>query len=837
MAGKTIKKHSVLPVTKREFVFFLPGTKAEPLKWINESILNLKKEYLPISSFSIICPVDVKNDLLLGMPDFVKIMKPKEASAVLAEINDESQCIVWDDISGLNSILNFNEFYKQDFPHVPINGCHNLRWRNHTINISPGLIIHPLTVKYIISQHASSGNSLFNDLSFYLKALRIKQLPDYSINADCPFEAPDAFHEKSGFLAKAKRAWKWNILNPLREKSVSGLFTRMDHPYSRLVFVLLAALIFIILPLISYNAGISGDEEKHYMHAEKVYNFYATLGKDKSALSDPQLKLNYYGQSFDLLTYLTVKILNTEQIYEVRHVLNGLFGALTILVLGLLARYLAGNITGILAMVFAFFTPHFLGHSMNNPMDIPFALGYIFTIFQLIRFLDRLPIISYRIALWIALGIAFTISIRIGGLLLIPYLFMFSGLYILLNPFPWKIFSKMWWQFALKGLKILIIVSLAGYFVSLIPWPYGLVNPLKNPLESLKMMSNIDVSLRVLFDGSIHWSDKLPWFYIPKNISISVPVIVLLGFLMSLFLFSLWNKIYKPFWFFMLLFVTVFPVIYVIYKESNVYGSWRHLLFIYPSMVVLAASSFKLIYLAFDKNKFAGMFLLFTIILSLFKPALHIVKNYPVYYIYFNQLAGGVNKAYRNHETDYYLNSLKPGSDWLIKNVIEARDASSEPLKIITNAPALITNYYFKDHLDKVSTAYTRYYDRGMHDWDYAVFFCNYIDPYQIRTGIWPPKNTVYEVKVDDVIVGAVVKRENKDDFVGTGILSQGLNERNMLLINDGLTILERAAAYDPNNEVAWMNLATGISLFKGLTWQEKDSIAYWPFILSTTEL
>lgn len=811
ISKKPIKTASGNPQLKSGFIFLLNDEKPDAIKVINESIEKMKKENLSLSTFHLLTknPSEFRelagNELKLSAltnDNYGEFFSDKEMDRVF----------LWNEAEKLTSLVNFNEFFKHTVPAPEPDEYSELEWNNQPLNISPGILLSTETAKFIFSQLAITGKNFKEDIPFFLRNLHLKKIQSTKILSECPFSPSGKLSFKPNISSSTSRWYKWNIQLPLKD----GFRNMKDHPVvgepsiSRLIFFIVAALTFITLPIISYHAGISGDEEKHYMHAEKVYNYFATAGKDSSALSDPQLKLNYYGQSFDLLTFLAVKVLNTDKIYEVRHVMNGTLGALTIIVAGLLARYLAGSMTGILTMLFLFFSPRFLGHSMNNPMDIPFALGYVFTIFQIIRFLDRLPRFSYTIASLIALGIAFTISIRIGGLLLIPYLFMFSGLYLLVRRWPWELFSKGWLRFAGKGLEFLLIISIAGYFISLIPWPYGLKNPVKNPLESLKMMSNIEVSLRVLFNGSIHWSDKLPWFYIPKFILISVPAIILLGFILSVAFMSIWKKIAQPFWLFVLMFSTIFPVIYIIYKESNVYGGWRHLIFIYPTLVVLAAASFRIIYQLLDK-KLLRIILGIVLAGSLISPALHIIRNYPNQYIYFNQLVGGVNKAYKNYETDYYLVSLKSGTDWLKDNVLGKMEAGeNSPVKIISNAPTLIMQYYFKDFIDIVETPYTRYYDRGMHDWDYAVFFCNYIDPYQIRKGIWPPKNTVYTVKVDDVTVCAVVKRENKNDFEGSAKLSRGLNEKDILIINEGLMQLEKAVEYDERNEVAYINLATG---------------------------
>ena len=260
------------------------------------------------------------------------------------------------------------------------------------------------------------------------------------------------------------------------------------------------------------------------------------------------------------------------------------------------------------------------------------------------------------------------------------------------------------------------------------------------------------------------------------------------------------------FWIFMLYFATIFPVAYIIYKESNVYGGWRHLLFVYPSFVALSVLGLTWIHDSFNK-KTLRMAAAFLFIIGLTLPALHIFRNYPLQYIYFNKLVGGVNKAYKKYETDYYLNSLKPGTNWILHNL--KPEKSDTVLRIISTAPAEIMKYYYRN-ADWISYPYTRYYDRGSYDWDYAIFYCNYIDPYQIRKNIWPPKNTIHEVKVDNVTVCAIVKRENRDDYNGITLMQEGLQLRDIVKVQTGLSMLENAIKYDPHNEIAYLSLARG---------------------------
>ena len=74
------------------------------------------------------------------------------------------------------------------------------------------------------------------------------------------------------------------------------------------------------------------------------------------------------------------------------------------------------------------------------------------------------------------------------------------------------------------------IITVLGYLMGLLLWPYGIEAPFKNPISALSDMTNFAVSLRQIFEGKQVWSDNVPWYYLSKYILITVPIIVVFGF-------------------------------------------------------------------------------------------------------------------------------------------------------------------------------------------------------------------------------------------------------------------------------------------------------------------
>jgi tetratricopeptide (TPR) repeat protein len=423
-------------------------------------------------------------------------------------------------------------------------------------------------------------------------------------------------------------------------------------------------------------------------------------------------------------------------------------------------------------------------------------MGAVVSLYFMVKLIKEYPFYKWKTVLWITVGIAWAISIRIGGLLFIAYMFFFIGLYHLLYFKPTHVFQQQSLQVMRKTTLFLVLAAVAAYFGGMFTWPYGLVDPLHHPLESLQEMTNIGATLRQWFEGELYWSDVLPWYYIPKYIIITIPLVVMLGLVVHTFLLRASVTQYKGMDIFILLFSFIFPVFYVIYKQSNVYGGWRHLNFVYPALIIFAAAGFELIFRKLDLHNFRlaayGLCIVFCL-----PPTLHIIRNYPNHYIYFNELVGGVNGAYGEYELDYYFHSFKSAATWLKKNELNENRHVNGKTKVVANAGI---NFHFDDMKDKVDVDYVNYYLRGEKDWDYAIFANTFINSYQLKRKIWPPKGTIKTIDVNGIPVCAIVKRHDRNDYYGAAAKKAGQLHR-------AVEYFKKAIAADPNNDYAYYQL------------------------------
>ncbi len=560
------------------------------------------------------------------------------------------------------------------------------------------------------------------------------------------------------------------------------------------LFLFCAILILGFMLLMSRSAGVTCDEVLHYNQSVFVYNYYATSGKDQSALNTPVTHLQYYGQSFDNLVTILIRWFNIEDIYGFRHIMSTIAGWLTIFITALFAVWIAGYGAGIIVLVLFAVSPTFLGHAQNNLKDVPFALGYIAGVFYMLKYICSDFTNRKKNSVLLVLSIAFCISIRAGGLVLICYLFFFLFLNWLFKYFTDQ---KMDLLEIRKKMVGAVIISVIAYFISIVLWPYALQNPFVNPWKSYLVMLQFPDTFRQLFNGKVEWSDFMPWYYLPEYMAITIPVVVLTGLtLFVLFAKRIFTSA-KAFIFWTLLFIVFFPVIFVIIEKSNIYSAWRQFLFIYPGIVLLASLGFYHLF-QFIKSKYLSWALIALIILLSINPLKFMILNPEYSYIYYNQLVGGLKGAYGRFETDYYFVSLREASEWLIRYLDTKKNDA--PVKVRAN---FSVKWFFRDH-PEIQNDYFRYEERSQYDWDYAIITNRYIPVNQLINKTWPPENAIKVIYADNIPVCAILERKSKDDFLGYEALEAGRTK-------DALKYFEQALKFDDGDELFYYNFASAL--------------------------
>ncbi len=617
---------------------------------------------------------------------------------------------------------------------------------------------------------------------------------------------------------QAKRAFFISEpLASLKNIENKNLWWNGQHPMYRFIFALLVALSFIFIPFLSFDYGITWDEFEDIAYFNEVLAYFTSFGEDKrcldvaGSLPGHEVKTSLiphlvnYGPFVNLASAFAYKFLSPFGLYETRHLVVSLFACIGLLFTGLLAKRVGNWQTAVLAFVFILLTPTIFGHGMNNQKDIPFLTFYVASLYFMLKFLEEMP--DPRRGTWIKLGISMGVlmSIRVGGLLVFAYLLLFAGLLFIWNVSKKNhgFDGKSIWLYIKKLFKPLAL----GYGVGVIFWPAAIQEPFKHPFEALKNFEKFSlVHIYEIFEGKKYYMKDFPWYYEPKSMLITIPLFVLAGLGTVLLLSAIQHKKINIWHIALLVFATAFPITYVIYKKSALYSSWRHLLFIYPTVVVMAALGWqRLLHLIKIKN--LRWIPLAILVLLVGKVGAWMVKNHPYQYLYYNETVGGVKGAYGYYETDYWCQSPRAAIEWLLEH--ENLKNTNKRIFVGSNNESHSMSYYAEKQTDSITIAWCRDFEWDEKYWDYAIFTTRTLSSKQMLNGYYPPKGTIHEIKVDGVTIAAILKRSNFDFYK-----AHQLKNKNQF--DSAIALYKSASKYAPLNEGPYREMGY-IRMLQGL--------------------
>lgn len=613
--------------------------------------------------------------------------------------------------------------------------------------------------------------------------------------------------------------WQYFVAEPLQ--ALAGKYTpsplqeEKGHPIFRTLFAVSILFLLFFMPTISSDFGITGDERVQYYYGEHLLNYFETFGADDTAQDccpearEGYRNLHYYGGFFDLLSAAVHHLFNFEDIWSTRHAMNSLFGFLAILFAGLLAKRFGGYSAAFVTVVILALTPRFFGHAMNNPKDIPFAATFIFSLYYLFRSIERFPNPGFRNLFWLAVGIALTIAIRIGGLLLVG----FVGLFALVEIFGRKELREHFSKDLIKYIKMGAAVILGGYLGGLLLWPYAHLDPIGNPLEALGKMSQFETGIRLLFQGEYMMSTEVPWHYELTYASITFPLVLLIGLAIGVIALVLkWvpQRHYGLLWF-----AAIFPLAYAIYQASPLYDGMRHFLFVIPIAATIAGVAWTAAARHLPK-KVGPMGVAIAVAALSFLPLRWMIANHPHHVVYFNELKGGTGAAVGQFETDYWYNSLKSTVNELIEK--DNLNNTSDTVIIVSNASFEVRTYFEQQDIP-VKTIYAKYQsednwlpgsgnkirtNRRFMDYDYAIFVSRYMDLKELQNH-WPPAGTYLSGNADGAALNIVMKSTSDLDRRGY----EAFEAQNW---SQAAELFRQSTEQNPNSAMIWYYLGMAYS-------------------------
>ena len=584
----------------------------------------------------------------------------------------------------------------------------------------------------------------------------------------------------------------------LRFPSIAG----NDNPLYPQIFKALSVLILLIMMFMAPGVGINGDDKMQNEYEQKLMSYYSTFGEDKAALNLPKTDMHLYGGIFEVITGATNKLLGNDSpdtlgYHKVRHIYNAIFGFIGILFVALLARMIAGWQAAILALLFMFLSPRFLGHSLMNPKDIPFAAGYIMSVYFIAVLLKELPKPKISTLIGLTLGIGISIGTRAGGVLVVAYLGLFAAIDFIAKYGLSSLFKE--GKMVLNYLKATLIPVIGGLIIAILFWPYAMQDPFNNILEALAALSNYRVNIRLLFGGDLVYAQELPMDYLPRWVLFTVPLFFITGIILFLtFLRSIFKN-YAPMPIILASFAFLFPFFYVILNGSTVYDGWRHLIFPYTGAVVLAAVAWHFLWHKFKTKKILRYTIIGALVLMMIEPAVFIARNISFPYVYFNPISGGMSAAFGQYETDYWGLSVKQAVNWMEEQGILKEDMP-EKIYIATNFHYQLDKYLKGKYKGKAIAVYRRYRERYNSNWDYGIFLSRFVRGSHLRNGTWPPKKTIHTIDANNTPLLTILKKVDDNPFKG----QDAIKKRDW---QGAINYLTAEVANFPDNELAWLGL------------------------------
>ena len=429
-----------------------------------------------------------------------------------------------------------------------------------------------------------------------------------------------------------------------------------------------------------------------------------------------------YGVIFDLFAVYLENILNTQNsqdVYHLKHFLNfSIFFISSIFFFYLIKYRFKNNFLGLIGVLFYITSPRIFAESFFNSKDIIFMSFVVIAIFFAIKTLKKFKI---KNIIFFSLFSALSTDVRSMGIFLILLFFIF----FILESIEIKDFFK-------KKIKFLLLIFFLYLVFTYSFWPYLWIDPINNFFAAFKSFKNYGWGGSILYLGDYVSAQRLPWHYIPVWIMISSPVIYSLLLFLGIYVIfhkfftnflkinsedlgqKIWNSYDEKIDFFILLFF-LGPLVAVIVFNSTLYNGWRHLYFIYPTLIYILIFSLNYILNLINKKIYFNIFCL-TIFFSIFINIFNIIKLHPYQNIYFNFIVE--KRANTLFEVDYW----GLGNAYSIKKILnEIGDDEKISIRTGSFTPLKYSGYIIDNQKLKNVTF------SGNEELNQNYFFTNYI--------------------------------------------------------------------------------------------------------------
>lgn len=382
-----------------------------------------------------------------------------------------------------------------------------------------------------------------------------------------------------------------------------------------------------------------------------------------------------------------------EVVYVTKFIILNFYLVIFLIVIILKMRKLTNYEFTTLFLIFLFITPSFLGHSIFNTRDIPFALTIFIATLYIFDYIKNRPNrkFSEKEIFYLGVAIGLSASIRVNAYafisLIIPIIFYFAiKNHLKVSKFFKDISKAYLWSFL-----ILYILTPSAWRHPII-WFNG----------AIIRQFDLQWSGSTLTNGKYFLALEMDWEYLVVWFFYKLPIVFLILFFISL-IFLINKEKFSDFLYLAHYFIFTVLFSFVVYKPA-VYDGLRQFLFLFPFLIVIFVDAYFKIINKFKIEKFKYHLLLVIVLFSFYSQ-----RGLGEYkYLYFNefvdeqkisincdnidgcgnwltdywglsgkQMAKYINKNINNFENDYILvcRPYEPVIDYL----------KTPPLKVIRN--------------------------------------------------------------------------------------------------------------------------------------------------------
>ena len=430
--------------------------------------------------------------------------------------------------------------------------------------------------------------------------------------------------------------------------------------------------------------GLSWDEQHSRQQGVLFYRWYASGFEDRSIHEYGNFWV--YGQLFNGLGQIAIRLFAPDRMYEVLHVCSSIFAWFGALAVWGIGRQVGGPRAAFFALLLFATNPVVYGHAFMNPKDVPLSTMSALATWALLVCFARLPEPPLRIVVATAVAIGCAMGVRIAAILLLGWMGLLWAFWCVDARLGTGRFPD---RRQLRGVaaSAFTIVVLA-WVTMLVWWPTAQLDPLRFPFHALSTLANFAGGGPVVyFANQVISSDHLPLSYLPVSFAMALPDTVLLAVpaaIVGIVVLVRAREIRTLGLVAILVGMAVAPVAAAIVHHSVVYDGIRHFLFVLPPLTACIAV---LVSVAIDTRVGRGL----AVLVALAVPV--VVSDgwrlHPYEYAYYNRLvAGGFAKAGLAYENDYWILSHKEAFAWLLD-----WEVGSAPLRLANTSDDFLTAY------------------------------------------------------------------------------------------------------------------------------------------------